>query len=115
MPAYDPTTVTHIVTDAPKPATLRALGYKRLSEIPGHIPTVKWSWILSAIGRVGRLDKEDIMAKMEDVWLYAAFNERIETTTTDRNKQVIQASRGEKATGVLEAPNSWVPVPLLLM
>lgn len=112
IPTYDPTTVTHIVTDAPRPATLRALGYKRLSEIPDHIPTVKWDWVLSAIGRVGRLDKEDIKVKMEDVWLYAAFGERIDTTVV-RSKQVVQTFRGHKATGTLEAPNSWVTVSLL--
>lgn len=109
LPTYDPTIVTHIVTDAPRPATLRVLGYKRLSEIPDHIPTVDWSWILSAIGRVGRLDKEDIKVKMEDVWLYAAFSERINTTTVCR-KQLAQPFRSDKATGTSEAPNSWVTV-----
>ncbi|KAF9446855.1 hypothetical protein P691DRAFT_732480 [Macrolepiota fuliginosa MF-IS2] len=110
IPAYDPAIVTHIVTDAPKPPTLRALGYKHLSEIPGHMPTVKWGWVLSAIGRTGRLDKEDIEAKMaEEMWLHAAFSERMDTTP-DRSKSIVQISRGDRSTGAgnSEAPNRTI-------
>lgn len=108
IPTYDPAIVTHIVTDAHKPPTLRALGCKRLSEIPDHIPTVKWSWILSAIGRTGRFDKEEIEIKMtEDVWLHAAFGERMDITT-GRSKSTV--SRCDRAIGgsATEAPNWWV-------
>lgn len=89
-PTFDPVTVTHIVTDASKIFTLRALGYSRLSDIPDHIPTVKWDWILSAIGRPGQL-KEDIVAKMEEVWYYAAFSERMETSATRSRTPKLQA------------------------
>jgi DNA polymerase lambda len=86
--------VTHIVTDAPKNSTLRALGYSRLSDIPDHIPTVKWDWILSAIGRPGQL-KEDIMAKMEEVWYYAAFSERMETSASHGRALKLRTDHGK--------------------
>ncbi|KXN90758.1 DNA polymerase lambda [Leucoagaricus sp. SymC.cos] len=94
IPTYDSTIVTHIVTDANKQPTLRALEYKRLSEIPGHIPTITWSWIQSGITRLNRLDKEDIKIKLEDVWLHAAFSERIDTT--EHSKPVIQPTHSER-------------------
>ncbi|OJA20779.1 hypothetical protein AZE42_07015, partial [Rhizopogon vesiculosus] len=53
VPSYDPATVTHIVTDATTPPTLRALGLKSLKEIPDHIPTVRWTWVISGYGRSG--------------------------------------------------------------
>lgn len=109
IPTYDPDIVTHIVTDVPRTPTLRALGYKRLKEIPDHIPTVKWSWILSAIGRIGRLDKEDIKTKMEDVWYHAAFSERMDTSA-DRSKSIMPKTRDDRKLGMSasEAPNGWV-------
>ncbi|KAF7760039.1 hypothetical protein Agabi119p4_11734 [Agaricus bisporus var. burnettii] len=91
IPNFDPKIVTHIVTDAPKISTLRALGYSRLSDIPDHIPTVKWNWILSAIGRTGLLGKEDIVAKMEEVWYYAAFGERMEASASRGRTLKLQA------------------------
>ncbi|KAG1742603.1 hypothetical protein EDD22DRAFT_786565 [Suillus occidentalis] len=53
VPSYDPTTVTHIVTDATTRPTLKALGLKSLKEIPNNIPTVTWSWVISGYGRLG--------------------------------------------------------------
>ncbi|KAG1852134.1 hypothetical protein DFJ58DRAFT_661386 [Suillus subalutaceus] len=53
VPSYDPTTVTHIVTDATTRPTLKALGLKSLKEIPDNIPTVTWSWVISGYGRLG--------------------------------------------------------------
>ncbi|KAG1807102.1 uncharacterized protein BJ212DRAFT_765242 [Suillus subaureus] len=53
IPSYDPSTVTHIVTDATTRPTLKALGLKSLKEIPDNIPTVTWSWVISGYGRLG--------------------------------------------------------------
>ncbi|EGO20223.1 hypothetical protein SERLADRAFT_477608, partial [Serpula lacrymans var. lacrymans S7.9] len=53
LPLYNPEEVTHIVTDANTRPTLRALGLKSLTGIPDHIPTVKWSWVISGLGRLG--------------------------------------------------------------
>ncbi|XP_006455903.1 hypothetical protein AGABI2DRAFT_227537 [Agaricus bisporus var. bisporus H97] len=100
IPNFDPKIVTHIVTDAPKISTLRALGYSRLSDIPDHIPTVKWNWILSAIGRTGLLGKEDIVAKMEEVWYYAAFGERMEASASRGRTLKLQA-RHDKTQGLV--------------
>jgi DNA polymerase lambda len=61
--------------------TLRALGLKALKDIPDHIPTVKWSWILTGIGR-NTLTKEEIDAKLRDVWMHAAFSERMDAGYT---------------------------------
>ncbi|KAA1474125.1 Nucleotidyltransferase [Dentipellis sp. KUC8613] len=54
LPAYDPELVTHIIVDTANPdkpdagVTLRTLGLKKLSDIPDHVPTVKWKWVNSA-------------------------------------------------------------------
>lgn len=42
---YDPSTVTHIVTEARSKTTAEKLGIKHIDEIPLQIPTVKWSWL----------------------------------------------------------------------
>jgi len=81
LPEYDPKVTTHIVTDALMRPTLRALGLKALKDIPDHIPTVKWSWVLTGIGR-NTLTKEEIDAKLRDVWMHAAFSERMDAGYT---------------------------------
>ena len=81
MPIYDPKVTTHIVTDASMRPTLRALGLKALKDIPEHIPTVKWNWVLTVIGR-DNLTKEEIDAKLRDVWIHAAFSERMDAGYT---------------------------------
>ncbi|KAF8154295.1 hypothetical protein B0H34DRAFT_721306 [Crassisporium funariophilum] len=78
MPEYDPKITSHIVTDAHERPTLRALGIKSLKEIPDHIPTVKWEWLLSVIGRETFLSKEEMDLRLGDVWLHAAFRERMD-------------------------------------
>lgn len=87
IPVYDPSTVTHIVTDTSKQHTLRALGHKCLSDIPSHIPIINWSWISSGINRLSRLDKEDVKSRLDDIWMYAAFGERM--NATKRNNMVV--------------------------
>ena len=77
LPEYDPKVTTHIVTDALMRPTLRALGLKALKDIPDHIPTVRWNWVLTVIGR-DTLTKEEIDAKLRDVWMHAAFSERMD-------------------------------------
>lgn len=72
LPKFDPTLATQIVTDAQVQPTLRSLGLKTLDDIPDHIPTVKWSWIVSGIERAGTNDVEP-----DEVWLHAAFSKRI--------------------------------------
>ncbi|GLB44450.1 putative DNA polymerase beta palm [Lyophyllum shimeji] len=77
-PRYDASVVTHIVTDAPKRPTLRALGLKSLEEIPDHIPTVQWNWIVTAIGRPPDLTPEGLKVRMDATWQWAAFRERFD-------------------------------------
>lgn len=94
VPSYDPTTVTHIVTDATTRPTLKALGLKSLKEIPDNIPTVTWSWVISGYGRSGyklrgKHDEEandtkgkanaidDDESLLDFEFLHAAFPQRI--------------------------------------
>lgn len=94
VPSYDPTTVTHIVTDATTRPTLKALGLKSLKEIPDNIPTVTWSWVISGYGRLGyklrgKHDEEandtkgkanaidDDESLLDFEFLHAAFPQRI--------------------------------------
>lgn len=96
VPSYDPTTVTHIVTDATTRPTLKALGLKSLKEIPENIPTVTWSWVISGYGRLGhnklkgKRDEEaddtkgkanatdDDETLLDFEFLHAAFPQRID-------------------------------------
>lgn len=79
IPKFDPTVVTDIVTDAQVHPTLRALGLKTLDDIPDHIPTVKWGWIVSGIERAGDVSAAQGTSeiKLDEVWLHAAFSKRI--------------------------------------
>ncbi|KAF8882840.1 hypothetical protein BD779DRAFT_905556 [Infundibulicybe gibba] len=78
LPKYDRSLVTHIVTDAQLRPTLRALGLKSIKEIPDHIPTIKWNWIVSGIGRAPLFNAEIRNGVMDAVWMHAAFSERME-------------------------------------
>ena len=79
LPKFDPTLATQIVTDAQAQPTLRSLGLKALDDIPDHIPTVKWSWIVSGIERAPDVSRaqgtNDV--ELDEVWLHAAFSKRI--------------------------------------
>ncbi|KAG6879314.1 hypothetical protein C0992_003641 [Termitomyces sp. T32_za158] len=78
LPRYDPSITTHIVTDAKVPATLRALGLNDLSEIPNHIPTVTWDWVLKGFSRPSGM-KKDMKMHMDDLaFWHAAFVQRID-------------------------------------
>lgn len=77
MPEFDSQVTTHVITDASVPTTLRALGLKNLREIPNHIPTMRWSWLLSVLGKESVLSKREIDEKLGDTWLHAAFSKRM--------------------------------------
>ncbi|TFK73093.1 hypothetical protein BDN72DRAFT_762389 [Pluteus cervinus] len=78
LPQYDATTVTHIVTDAQMHPTLRALGLKKLNQIPNHIPTVTWKWVLRALDKGSVTDKTELYRALDQTWLHAAFSQRID-------------------------------------
>ncbi|KAF9529876.1 hypothetical protein CPB83DRAFT_851735 [Crepidotus variabilis] len=78
MPRFDPKATTHILTDAAAGPTLRALALKSLKQIPEHIPTVKWTWVLSVIGKETSLTKDEIDRKLNETWQHAAFRERMD-------------------------------------
>lgn len=63
IPKYDPTIVTHIVTDAGVRHTLKALSLKSLSEIPDNIPTVTWDWVVSGYGRSNKRKSKLLLEK----------------------------------------------------
>ncbi|CDO76332.1 hypothetical protein BN946_scf184795.g3 [Trametes cinnabarina] len=107
VPKYDPAEITHIVTDADERVFLRAIGVKELSDIPQHIPTVKWSWVVSGFDRapvrrtievngkgtapekaIGRESTENVWDDdqyeypMDYEFQHAAFKERIDAGRT---------------------------------
>jgi DNA polymerase lambda len=112
VPSYDRATVTHIVTDATTRPTLRALGLKSLKEIPDHIPTVRWSWVISGYGRSGynknkrgegantttkgkakaTEDDDDHESYLDFEFLHAAFPERI-----DAGRSWLKKGKGKQA------------------
>ncbi|KAJ6625958.1 hypothetical protein B0H10DRAFT_1781966 [Mycena sp. CBHHK59/15] len=67
IPVYDNSVVTHIVSEASLGALLRVLNLKKLSEIPDHIPVVKWTWVVTGFA----------YDKMGPAWDHAAYAERI--------------------------------------
>ncbi|KAI0263272.1 hypothetical protein BC834DRAFT_326260 [Gloeopeniophorella convolvens] len=107
LPKFDPTVATHIVTDTSETLTLSALGLKNLSEIPEHIPIVKWTWVNSNQPIKGEKDKQ----KMEQEFLHSAFRSRVPLTNHGKGKQKADASI--KQMPLTSAP--WVVVHLLLV
>ncbi|PCH43258.1 hypothetical protein WOLCODRAFT_132716 [Wolfiporia cocos MD-104 SS10] len=84
VPVYDPAQMTHIVTDASAPVLLRALGLRSLEEIPKHIPTVTWDWVLS-VRRPSESGKETAAnaehgenAQTDYEIMHAAYKQRID-------------------------------------
>ncbi|KAJ7630120.1 DNA polymerase lambda, partial [Mycena polygramma] len=67
FPVFDSSLVTHIISEAAAIITVRALGYKKMSEVPAHIPIVKWTWVESGFDT----------GKMDALWNHAAYPERI--------------------------------------
>ncbi|CAA7262003.1 unnamed protein product [Cyclocybe aegerita] len=78
IPVFDPKVTTHIITDAHMGSTLKALGVKKLKDIPENIPTVTWKWVLSVLGSEGVLSQDEIDGRLNEVWQYAAFSERLD-------------------------------------
>jgi len=78
LPVFDPSVVTHIITDAQRRPTLRALGLRALDEIPDHVPTVTWGWVISGLGRAEKIVGVEEEIEMDDVCMHAAFIERFD-------------------------------------
>lgn len=89
MSQYDPSVVTHVITEAGKGGTAKQLGLKSIMEIPNHIPTVLWSWIVAGaklpirrkpvepgapLGTLG----EQLPVKLPTAWHHSAFSDRLE-------------------------------------
>ncbi|OSD00718.1 hypothetical protein PYCCODRAFT_1453154 [Trametes coccinea BRFM310] len=122
VPKYDPAEISHIVTDADERVFLRAIGLKKLSDIPQHIPTVKWSWVVSGFDRApvrrsaeasgkGKAREkavgQDLMSNVEDDEEYeypmghefehAAFKDRIDAGRTPWGEVAkLRAEKGAK-------------------
>ncbi|GBE86849.1 hypothetical protein SCP_1000910 [Sparassis crispa] len=117
---YDPDEVTHIVTDISKEILLKALGLRSLDQIPSHIHTVKWRWIISGpissrSGRAGQpkgkgkavdvggdqaeddkgaQQEEEVPAWMPYEFEYAAFDERIDADPFWQRNMAHKRGRG---------------------
>ncbi|KAJ6554447.1 hypothetical protein B0H19DRAFT_1294205 [Mycena capillaripes] len=66
-PVFDGSLVTHIISEASLGPTLRALGLTKLSQVPKHIPIVKWTWVVAGMES----------GKAEPLWDHAAYSNRI--------------------------------------
>ncbi|THH19156.1 hypothetical protein EW146_g1962 [Bondarzewia mesenterica] len=75
VPEFDPEEVTHIITSASEGTTLRALGLKKLKDIPEMIPTLKWSWVISYREERDPMTKK-VFIQMQWEVFHAAFEER---------------------------------------
>ncbi|KAG9308110.1 hypothetical protein JVU11DRAFT_12542 [Chiua virens] len=94
VPKYDPTVVTHIVTDAGVHHTLKALSLRSLSDIPDNIPTVTWDWVVSGYRRARKRVSDlplDSSEQLDFEFMHGAFPERIDAGCDWEN-----ARRGER-------------------
>jgi DNA polymerase lambda len=100
--------------------TLRALGLQSLNQIPDHIPTVKWGWVISGIGRAPARGGE---VRMDDLFLHAAFSDRIDagleswntsaSVLKGKGKETAQASRGNEEFSVISCVYAFYPVGIV--
>ena len=120
QPIFDPSVATHIVTDASKGPTVRALGLQALKDIPDHIATVTWSWVLSGWRqkppRKGKDDEdEEKEYRMDEIFMHAAFLERFDAgrvswTSKGKGKMKMTAEAKGKGKEVDNGENSsYVP------
>ncbi|KJA24901.1 hypothetical protein HYPSUDRAFT_183221 [Hypholoma sublateritium FD-334 SS-4] len=84
MPEYDPAVTTHIVTDAHRQPLLRVLGLKSLTQIPHNIPTVKWTWVRSALALPNNLSQGEVDTALGEPFMHAAYHERIDAGCAPR-------------------------------
>ncbi|RPD63457.1 hypothetical protein L227DRAFT_572605 [Lentinus tigrinus ALCF2SS1-6] len=103
LPEYDPEKVTHIICEREMgPGLLHALKLKKPTDIPEHIPTVTWSWIVSGQDRKpvrktekgeqtdgdarvaadASEDEDNYEYPMDWLFNHATFKERIDAGTT---------------------------------
>lgn len=101
MAEFDPQVATHIITDTSALPTLRALGVKKLKDIPDHIPTVRWSWVLSVLGKRS-LSQTEIENKLGDSWLHAAFSERMDAGYQPQKTVSLASLRGKSRLKILD-------------
>ncbi|KAG6907586.1 hypothetical protein DXG01_008343, partial [Tephrocybe rancida] len=104
LPRYDASITTHIVTDASAPATMRAMGIKNLSEIPNHIPTITWKWIVNGISSLSKLGKDE-RVRMGELFVDAAFSERIDAGK-DLPPAAMATGKGKEKAKVVSPPEN---------
>lgn len=80
--------VTHIVTDTGENATAKAAGLRSISEIPMHIPTLRWSWVTS---ESGKRPADPTVQNDTRYWDHVAFGSRFHAGESAylKNKAVI--------------------------
>ena len=136
MAEYDPDQTTHIVVHnkTSEDRLLKAIGLKRLADIPQRIPTVKWDWVttgfdaprvrastLSGNGKAadrggqdgadGEGDDDPFVFRMGWPYQYAAFSKRIDAGKTPWGQ--IMAARRNQSSGPsgIKASRSTDSVP----
>ncbi|KAF8181108.1 DNA polymerase lambda [Pholiota molesta] len=113
MPEYDPEVTTHIIAEAHAGPTLRALNLRSLKQIPNHIPTVKWPWVLTAMD-VQSCSQDEIDRKLGDYSRYAAFVERIHAgceVSVAKSVPTFRSKGKERALGERPGEASTQPGP----
>ncbi len=121
VPDYHPEQTTHIVVHnkTSEERLLKAVGLKRLTEIPQRIPTVTWEWVTtgfdaprvraSTLGGKGKApdrggpedvnreeDEDPLVFKMGWLFEYAAFSKRIDAGETPWG-EIVSARKNQSA------------------
>lgn len=70
---------------------MKALGIKKFSDIPNHIPTIRWDWVVQGFGRKPTLIRGESRVKMPEFWEHGTFGERldvgVEKAVRDKGKR----------------------------
>ncbi|KAK0202659.1 DNA polymerase lambda [Desarmillaria ectypa] len=76
QPHFDSNDVTHIIVSltCPLGTLLRKCGLRRISDIPDHIPTLKWTWVSDCIGKAEK--GPDRSVRLPSYERYPAYHER---------------------------------------
>ncbi|KAK0446787.1 hypothetical protein EV421DRAFT_1791382 [Armillaria borealis] len=76
QPHFDPKVVTEIVVSevCPLGTLLRKCGLRRISDIPDHIPTLKWEWVSNRIGQAEKGPDRNVTLLSYD--RHPAYHER---------------------------------------
>lgn len=100
MAEFDPNVTTQIVAETGPYSLLKMIGLKKLDQIPEHIPTVKWTWVLKAMGMSPALPQDEVDDKLGQYFFYAAFDSRFGAGCPYLNRK----NKNQRVAKAMEAP-----------